>query len=297
MSRRTLALLCCLFPAALSAQVSEAVLRHRITVLTAKQAELQRRLTQRDSLALAGAELTLIGKAPLYLRVPAWVVPATAAPVAAIVDSWTVRVGPIFTQASPETLVIALRNDTAGWSRREVASLIAEFPDVVRFNARRAAQARVQRMIGGQLTTWLGMELPAVTFDLARRDGIDALISDTSGVGSKCLDGDVPACVLVIRSPGPLTAGARRSFLAAVVERPGTRGWSGLAADTTKPVEARISALDGASFDRLVGAWIVRLRAPHPAPPAEYVGSTLLALAWAGTLLLLFLWGLTWHRA
>lgn len=297
MSRATWVLLLSLVPAALAAQASEATLQHRIEVLTAKQAVLLRQLERRDSLALAAADLVVIGKAPLFLRVPAWAVPATAAPVAAVVDSWSVRIGPLFSSIPSETLVVALRSDTAGWSRGQVASLVAEFPAVVRVNARSGAQARVQRMLGSRLASWLGPGLPAATFDESRRDAVFALTSDTTGTGARCLDGDVTACLTVLRWPSTSLSGARRSLVASVLGRAGIQGWSGLAADTTAPPESRIAAIGGASYDRLVGEWIARLRAPHPDGPATYAGASLLALAWAGALLLLFVWRLTWHRA
>src|SRR5690349_4077538 len=102
MSRPLLLLGLTLGASALSAQAaraSESVLQHRVTALEARQAALQAQVARRDSLAVDGPDMVVIGKAPLYLTVHGWVGPRMNERVVASVDSWTVRVGPLFTRA------------------------------------------------------------------------------------------------------------------------------------------------------------------------------------------------------
>ncbi len=199
--------------------------------------------------------------------------------------------------APAETLVVGFRSDTAGWSARQVSALVEEFPQVVVFNARRAAMGRVQRAIGGEMTMSLGPELPPATFDATRRDAIIALSRDTTGSGTRCLAGDAASCADMLARPGIGGAALRRSLLAAVLERTGPAGWSGLATDTTRSPEARIAAIGGAGYDRIVGDWVTRLRTTHAVGTVAALLPSLLALLWCGALMAFFLRRLTWHRA
>src|SRR6476646_160992 len=96
-------------------QVDEATLLHRIAVLSVRQHLLQAQVIRRDSLAAYGPGTVVIGKARIYFRVPAWVGARMTPVVEATVDSWQVRIGPLFSRAPVETVTVAFRSDTAGW--------------------------------------------------------------------------------------------------------------------------------------------------------------------------------------
>jgi hypothetical protein len=295
MSRLALVLLLSL-PRLVAAQLTEAKLEHRITALQARAEELHRRVARRDSLAIAGADLVVIGKAPIYLKVPAWAAPLAAPHVEAIVDSWTVRVGPLFTHGAADTVTVMFRTDTAGWTRRQIRELADVYPDVIAFNARRASGWRVERQFGMGFIQWLGPDLPAPIPAKDRRDAIVALAADTTGIGRRCLEGDGVACITALERPTERSAPVRRALLGAVLDRAGAAGWSGLAVDTTATGPARIAAIGAEPYAQLVARWLADVRHPDGSGSSDFAGASLLALAWGGALLLVFLWRLTWHR-
>lgn len=285
------------WPAVVGAQASEALLKHRVEVLNARYLSAQRALALRDSEATARQDLVPLGGPPIRFLVPRWVAPNVAAPVAAIVDSWAVRTGPLFLLAPAETLTSGFYTDTAGRTPAELALLRESFPLEVTARVRRAVEWRVQRALGERLVYWEGHAVPLFPFDRGRREAVIALAKDTTGVGMRCLAGDVTACLAALADEHDAMAPVRRSLLAGVLEDAGPAGWSALAADTSGVPEGRIAAAGGAAYPDLVARWIARLRTQREGAPGEIAVVLLTTFAWTVAVGLFFLWRLTWHRA
>lgn len=297
MSRRApLLALALLVPAALHAQSDEALLQRRFAKLTARQAQLKAAAAARDTAAWRTERFLPVGKDPLVVLVPGWVEPAAAPLVAAVVDSWTVRTGLVFTGTPPDTIRVAVRGDTAGWSRPQIARLLEEFPVAVLGAAREEVQRRIGRRLGHRLVSWPGGGLLLTNTVSARRGAILALSRDTTGAGPRCLEGEVRDCLTVLADDAPRIQPVRRSLLAFTLDRAGPAGWGVLARDTLGKAEERIGQVDGDGYEAAVEAWLQDLRSPQWRGPGD-PWLVPLAVVWSIGFLALFLWRLRWHRA
>lgn len=283
--------------AAQAPQVDEATLDHRVAALVLRERQLAGAVARRDSLAAFSPDMMVIGKAPVFVKVPGWAGPMLDAPVRATVDSWAVQIGPLFTRAPAETVIVSFRSDTAGWTRRQIASQLELFPGVVRYRADLASAARVRRGLGRGFAEWLGQEIPRLDPSRYRRDAIVALNGDTTGAGRRCLAGDAGSCAQVLARGGPQAAGVRRSLLASVVIPAGPEGWDRLAADTAASPESRLAAVAGIPYGQAVARWVGELRTPPGDDPAPGIEAFLFALVWCTALSILFARSLAWHRA
>lgn len=297
MSRRApLLAFALLVPVALHAQSDEALLQRRLANLTARRAQLMAAAAARDTATWRAERFLPVGKDPLVVLVPGWAEPAAAPLVAAVVDSWTVRTGLVFTATPPETIRVAVRGDTAGWSRPQIARLLEEFPVAVLGAAREEVQRRIGRRLGNRLVSWPGGGLMLTNSLSARRGAILALSRDTTGAGPRCLEGEVRDCLTVLADDAPRIQPVRRSLFAFTLDRAGPTGWGILARDTLGTPEARIGQVDGHGYAAAVEAWLQDIRSPQRRGFGD-PWLVPLAVVWSVGFLALFLWRLRWHHA
>lgn len=285
-----------LVPVSLHAQSEEALLQRRLARLTARQAQLAAAAAARDTAAWTRERFQPVGKPPLVFLMPGWVEPAAAPLVRAVVDSWTVRTGTVFTEAPPETLRLAVRSDTLGWSHAQVEAQLRAFPLEVVERARLGTQARVGRRLGDRLITWAGSPLFLTSGERARRGAILALARDTTGVGARCLEGEVHDCLTILGRDRWENGAVRRSLLAFTLDRAGVAGWQLLARDTLGAPEHRIGEVAGRGYEAAVEVWLQDLRSSRWRRAGD-LRLLPLALAWSVALVALFLWRLRWHHA
>lgn len=296
MSRRPLLLLvlALLLPEALRAQGEEALLR-RLDRLAARQAELAAAVAARDSAAWGRERFVPVGREPLVVLVPGWVEPEVGPMVRSLVDSWTVRTGAIFIGAPPETLRVAVRSDTSGWTRTQVEAMLGSFPLEILRQAQMGVQERLKERIGSRMLSWAGSPLLLSDDRPARRGAIFALARDTTGVGSRCLEGEVRDCLGALARQDRTVGAVRRSLLAFTLDRAGPAGWELLARDTLGAPETRIGQVAGRGYEAAVEAWLRDLRSPRPRDPGD-PWLVPVTIGWSLALVAVFLWRLPWHR-
>lgn len=285
-----------LAPVRLQSQGTEARLRHRLASLATREAGLVAAAAARDSAAWQREGFVPVGRGPVVVLAPGWSGPAAAPMVTALADSWTVRAGTVFTGAPAETLRVAVRGDTADWSRHEIRTMLADFPLEVVGRAQRGVQERVGRRVGSRLLRWSGSPLFLTNGALTRRAAILVLARDTTGRGPGCLAGELRDCLTALARDTRTIGAVRRSLLAYTLERAGPAGWELLARDTLGAPETRIGEVDGRGYETAVEAWLADLRAPSPSDPRD-PWLVPVTIGWSLALVALFLWRLTWHRA
>jgi hypothetical protein len=278
-------------------------LRRRVAALEARRATLTAAIARRDSLELLAQRPTVVGKAPLFLRVPEWAAPLLAPDVDRVVDDATAEYGDVFHRARPETLTVAYRpipvRTGAGMvpvEEIDTTNAREEFLAARRFDVARMASARVDRLIGPSLLRWIGGRYDGRDFEVGRRRTVLLLAGSSSGVGDRCLKGETPACLEALGGEsGTRTAELRASLFRFAMDRAGTEGWQrfGIAAGGSEAEQ--ISAVTGRTYPILVAEWGEALRGGS-AGDRQQDGRSLLALVWGLIFVGLFGWRLTWHR-
>lgn len=285
----------------------------RIAQLEQRQARLAAAVARRDSAALRTQHLTVLGSSPLQVAVPEWVAAAVTAQVQAREAVWHRRFGALFDRLPAETITVQFPLDTAGWSKRTLAFTRQTFPDRVAGWAEMGASARVMRALPAGIREWLGAGDRLEPFARSRRAAIVALARSGSGIGDRCLLGEIASCRVALErepvcgraprrcydapEPSPRIPEIRSSLVAFATERGGAEGWLRLAdAPAGRPIE-QVAFAARLPADRMIAAWVEALRRPTASESSVPLPTIALALLWGLGLVSLFMWRLSWLRA
>lgn len=279
-------------------------LRRRVAALEARRATLAAAIARRDSLLLLAQRPVVVGTAPLFVRVPEWAAPFLEPALDSVVQEATERYGEAFHRSAPETLTVAYRPlglhvgaRTGREGRIDTTRLREAFLAARRWDIKRMATERVERIVGPTLLRWIGGRFDGRELDVGRRQAVRTLLAGApGGMGDRCLGGETRACLDALeRESGSRAADLRGSLFRYAMDRAGTTAWQRLGASTGRSAEELIEAATGRPYAVLVAEWGESLRVP-PASDRPPVGRALLAIAWSLIGIALFSWRLSWIR-
>ncbi len=293
--RRLLLLALALVARPLAAQDDLALLRRRVANLEAHRELLARAVARQDSVALAAQSLQVVGAPPFQVLVPAAAAPGAGPIIDQAVAVARERFGSLLDQLPPETLPVRLEPDAnrpGGSGPLEASShLLGRLGFVVG----QSLEARVGRQLPDSFVPWIGGRLPALHAEGERVRAIKALLSDSTGRGVRCLEGELVICRALVNRESPISRELRVSLVASIVEREGVESWGKMAGNGT--VEDALVRGAGAPIDSVVGRWVESLRAPLAASTVPFTLLVTSAIGWALVLASLFLWRVKWHHA
>lgn len=295
---RTYLLALCAFGAPLQAQDRVAELRAEVARLERREARLSERQRERGLASLDRQQLVVIGAAPIQFAVPAWAAPAAAPRVAAQDSAWRRRFGGLVARVPAETVRVAYPADTSEWSAATRALTRAGFVDrIVSYHAQ-ANSDRALRALPPDLIDWLGRDEPLRDFPALRVDAIVALTRDSTGIGERCLTGDLPACRTFLERDalGFRVAPVRQSFLDFAIDGTDPNGWELLASGPMASPLLRIQRVTGVPLERSLAEWNAALRRPDHGSTSGQGVPLFATLAWTIALALLALGRARWLR-
>jgi hypothetical protein len=293
--RRILLFALALFARPLVAQDDIALLRRRVANIEAHRVVLARAVAQHDSAVLAAQSLRVVGSAPIQVAVPGAAVPGATEALARIVTEQRARFGSLLDRLPPETLTVAFDPAATQDDGEKLVDTPARLVDRLQWVVGNWIHARVVGELPNGLYSWMGGQLPAVNGEGQRTRALTILLSDSTGHGVRCLEGELTTCRVLLASGARGNAILALSLAGSVVERGGAESWGRMAGERTID-EALVSGA-AAPMDTVIARWVEALhtRGVDSATPfGMLLGS---ALVWAVLLAALFLWRVKWHHA
>lgn len=292
--RRLLFLALALVTRPLVAQDDLALLRRRVANLEARHEVLARRAAEHDSLMMVAQGFQLIGTAPFQVELPGAAVPGAAPIIDRAVADARARFGSIVDRLPPEVLRVSYEPD----HRDEDGKYVAETPRQLRerldFAVEGSLVARVGRQLPDSFGPWIGGRLPVSQAEMYRARAITVLLSDSTGRGVRCLEGDVTTCRDLLQRGSLIVPTLRSSLVANVVAEQGVEAWGRMAGKGT-PEDALVRGA-GMPMDSIVQRWVDALRTTPIDSPLPFTLLLLSAIGWAVVLAGLFLWRVKWHH-
>jgi len=154
--------------------------------------------------------------------------------------------------------------------------------------------ARVGRLLPEVFGPWLGGRLPVSHAESYRSRSITLLLSDSTGQGVRCLEGDVEACRGLLTRETGVAHDLRTGLVANIVAQQGVEAWGRMAGTGT--VEAALVRGAGMPMDAIVQRWVDALRTTPIDSPLPFTLLLTSAMGWAVVLAALFLWRVKWHH-
>lgn len=293
--RRLILIALALVARPLAAQDDLALLRRRVANLEAHREVLARAVAREDSLALASQSLQVMGAPPFQVMVPAAAASGAGPIIAEAVAAARTRFGSLVEKLPPEMLTVRLEPD----ANRPGASGPLETPshllDRLGFVVRQSLEARVGRQLPDSFVPWLGGRLPYRESAGDRVRAINALLSDSTERGVRCLEGELITCRALVMKESDVAHDLRVSLVASLVDHGGVESWGRMAGGGT--VEDALVRGAGAPMDSILARWVGSMRAPREASAIPFTLLLGSAIGWAVVLASLFLWRVKWHHA
>ncbi len=292
--RRLLFLAFALVARPLAAQDDLALLRRRVANLEARREVLARAVAQQDSATLASQALQVVGAPPFQVLVPGSVAREAGPVVDEAVARARTRFGVLIDNLPPEVLTVRLEPDIGPntWSLLESPShLIGRLG----FAVGQSLEARVGHQLPENFAPWIGGRLPALHAEGERVRAINALLSDSTERGVRCLEGEIVTCRALVAKESDIAHDLRLSVVASIVDREGVESWARMAGGGD--VEDALVRGAGVPMDTILGRWVESLRNPQTASTFPFTILLSSAIGWAVVLAALFVWRVKWHHA
>jgi hypothetical protein len=291
--RRLLILALALVARPLMAQDDLALLRRRVANLEAHHLVLARAAAVHDSLAMEADSFRIVGAPPFQVVLPGAAVEGAQPIIDREVASARARFGSIVDRLPPELLRERFDTQMDG-----DGNLTRETPRQLRerlgYSVAGSLEARVSRQLPDSFGPWIGGRLPVNQPGLYRSRAITRLLSDSTGQGIRCLEGEVVTCrALLGRSP--MAHELRASLVANIVAERGVESWGRMAGGGAAD-EALVRGA-GEPMDSIVQQWVDALRTEPTNSPLPFTLLLTSALGWTVLLATLFLWRVKWHHA
>lgn len=292
--RRLLLLALVLVARPLAAQDDLALLRRRVENIEARHVVLARAAARHDSLMMAAQAFQLVGVAPFQVELPGSAV-AGAAPIIdrAVADA-RARFGRIVDRLPPEVLRVSYETDRRDQDGKYLTETPRQLRERLGYAVEGALVARVGRQLPDSFGPWIGGRLPVSHAESYRSQAITVLLSDSSGRGVRCLEGDVVTCRGLLLRGSLIVPALRSSLVANVVAEKGAEAWGRMAGKGT--VEDALVRGAEMPMDSIVQHWVDALRTQPTDSPLPFTLLLASALAWAVVLASLFLWRVKWHH-
>src|SRR5258705_7336484 len=222
MSDRRLLLFALAFVARpLAAQDDIAQLRRHVAALEAHQVVLARAVAQHDSAVRAAQSLRVVGSVPFRVGVPGVALPAAGAVVAKVVADQRARFGSLLDRLPPETLTVPFEPMTTKHGEEVDIETPAHLVDRLEWVVGNGIGARVVIQLPDGLFPWMGGRLPAENGEGQRIRALNALLSDSTGRGVQCLEGEIATCRVLLAGGANGTRGLTLSLAGSVIDQGG----------------------------------------------------------------------------
>ena len=293
--RRLLFLAFALVAGPLAAQDDLALLRRRVANLEAHREVLARAVAQQDSAALASQALQVVGAPPFQVMVPGSVASEAGPVVDAAVTRARTQFGVLIDKLPPEVLTVRLEPDIGPNTRPHLLESPSHLIGRLGFEVGQSLEARVGRQLPEDFAPWIGGRLPALPAEGERVRAINALLSDSTERGVRCLEGEIVTCRALVAKESNIAHDLRVSVVASIVDREGTVSWARMAGGDN--VEDALVRGAGVPMDTIVGRWVESLRTPQAVSTFPFTILLSSAIGWAVVLASLFVWRVKWHHA
>lgn len=290
--RRLLLVALALVARPLVAQDDIALLRRRVANLEARRELLARAVARQDSATIAAQSLRVVGVPPFEVAVPATAAANAGAAIARVAAGRRARFGSLLDRLPAETLTVAFYPVRVGSDGNTFREGPAALVDRLDWEVGKWIDARVVALLPESLFIWTGRRLPSANGEGERVRALNTLLSDPTGRGVRCLEGELTTCrALLVRGPKSPDE-LRQSLLASVVERGGSEAWGRMANGGT--VEAALVRGGDAPMDSVVSRWVDALHYRGAAAPSSPIALLFAGIGWALLFAVLVLWRIKW---